>query len=42
VLTGHTNNDRGREEAYLHAFIDRQIDALVLSSGVSLARSAPR
>ena len=41
VLAGHTNNDRSREEAYLRAFIDRRIDALVLSSGVSLVRSAP-
>ncbi len=41
VLTGNTNNDRNREEAYLRTVLDRRVDALVLSSGVSLARSAP-
>ncbi len=41
VLIGNTSNDRSREEAYLRTFIDRRVDALVVSSGVSLTRSPP-
>jgi LacI family transcriptional regulator len=42
VLTGNTNQDRAQEERYLHTFIDRKVDALLLSSGVTLARSGVR
>jgi LacI family transcriptional regulator len=41
VLTANTHYDRGREERYLRTFVDRKVDALVVSSGVSLARSSP-
>lgn len=40
VLTGNTFYDRAREERYLRTFIDRRVDALIMTSGVSLAGSA--
>jgi LacI family transcriptional regulator len=39
VLTGNTYYDRSREERYLQTFIDRNVDAIILAPGVSLAGS---
>lgn len=39
VLTANTYYDRGREERYLSTFIDRNVDGLVFSAGVSLVSS---
>jgi LacI family transcriptional regulator len=40
VLSGNTQYDRTREERYLHTFVDRKVDGLVFTSGISLATSA--
>lgn len=40
VLTGNSYYDRSREERYLRTFIDRKVDGLVFSSGISLITSA--
>jgi LacI family transcriptional regulator len=40
VLTGNTYYDRSREERYLRTFVDRKVDALIMSSGISLISSA--
>lgn len=42
VLTASTSQDRAQEERYLHSLIDRKIDALLLSSSVTLARTGSR
>lgn len=42
VLTASTSHNRAQEERYLHSLIDRKVDALVLSSSVTLARSGAR
>lgn len=39
VLTGNTYYDRSREERYLRTFVDRKVDALIMSSGISLISS---
>jgi LacI family transcriptional regulator len=39
VLAGNTYYDRSREERYLRTFLDRRIDALIMSAGISLAAS---
>lgn len=40
VLTGNTYYDRAREERYLRTFLDRRVDGLIFSSGVSITSSA--
>lgn len=39
VLTGNTYFELEREQRYLRAFVDRQVDALVFSSGISVGSS---
>jgi LacI family transcriptional regulator len=39
VLTGNTYYDRTQEERYLQTFIDRKVDGLIFSSGISLTGS---
>jgi len=39
VLTGNTYYDRSREDRYLRTFIDRKVDGLIFSSGISLVAS---
>lgn len=40
VLTGNTYYDRAREERYLRKFLDRRVDGLIFSSGVSISSSS--
>lgn len=39
VLTGNTYYDRTREERYLQTFVDRNVDAVIFTPGISLAGS---
>jgi LacI family transcriptional regulator len=39
VLAGNTYYDRSREERYLRTFLDRKVDALIMSAGISLITS---
>jgi LacI family transcriptional regulator len=39
VLTGNTYYDRAREERYLQTFVDRNVDAIIFTPGISLAAS---
>lgn len=39
VLIGKTFYDRTREERYFHTFVERKVDGLIFTSGVSLHRS---
>lgn len=39
VLTGNTYYDRAREERYVQMFIDRNVDAIIFTPGISMAAS---
>lgn len=40
VISGSTYGDRTREERYVHAFVDRKVDGLLFSSGISIVGPA--